>query len=136
RDCFFARDYFWNLLLLLQRSGSVVPGIAEIYRQASHGSSALPPASGGPSGHPAGAGAGCSKRATGAGLDRPADPRLGLSKRSFPGRVIRAIPGVFHVDMAAACSLGDGHAVSDGEPAHRIRDPGPDFGNDSQFYGG
>ena len=33
-----------------------------------------------------------------------------LGKRSHPGGIVHTLSGVFHVDLATACALGNGHA--------------------------
>src|SRR6266581_3658545 len=68
--------------------------------------------------------------------DRAADARSWIGHAGLGGSFVRAVPRLFHADLAASCALRHRHAVFAGESAHGVCHSGPDFCHDSQLHGG
>src|SRR5207245_2816957 len=69
-------------------------------------------------------------------LDPVADARSWIGHAGLGGSFVRAVPRLFHADLAASCALRHRHAVFAGESAHGVCHSGPDFCHDSQLHGG
>jgi hypothetical protein len=69
-------------------------------------------------------------------LDGFTDPRLRVGNPGVDCGLLRPLSGVFHVDLAEPRALGDSYAFSAAQPADGVCNPGADFSDDPDVYGG